>query len=419
MKNIKIALTFAALLMLIGQVMAQNKLSLPEILQQIESQNPELKASDATIRSMDEAAKGAKNWMPPQLGTGLFMTPYNPSLWKRMADGSSGMGQYMISAEQMIPNKTLQNAETAYLSAESSVELAQKNVALNELYAEAKSSYFGWIILKKKEKILDQNEKLLQFMIQSTEIRYKNGLGKLNAYYKTKASLGTVQKMRLEIENDLSQKKIRLNTLMNRNQFQSFDIDSNYTLKDISDNLIDSAILLSSRSDINAIDQQIKLTALQQSVERSKLKPEFGVRYDHMFGFGGTPMQYTLMGMVRIPVRWSTRMQKANIESLKWKSEAFSLQKQTLLNKAIGESSQLVSQILMKRKQLKLYETNILPALRKNFQTTQIAYEQNTEELSVLNEAWETLNMTQLEYLDQVGQLLEMQVSLDRILERK
>jgi hypothetical protein len=41
------------------------------------------------------------------------MTPYNPSLWKRMADGSSGMGQYMISAEQMIPNKTLQNAETA------------------------------------------------------------------------------------------------------------------------------------------------------------------------------------------------------------------------------------------------------------------------------------------------------------------
>jgi outer membrane protein TolC len=266
---------------------------------------------------------------------------------------------------------------------------------------------------------LDQNEKLLQFMIQSTEIRYKNGLGKLNAYYKTKASLGTVQKMRLEIENDLSQKQIRLNTLMNRNQFQSFDIDSNYTLKDISDNLIDSAILLSSRSDINAIDQQIKLTALQQSVERSKLKPEFGVRYDHMFGFGGTPMQYTLMGMVRIPVRWSTRMQKANIESLKWKSEAFSLQKQTLLNKAIGESSQLVSQILIKRKQLKLYETNILPALRKNFQTTQIAYEQNTEELSVLNEAWETLNMTQLEYLDQVGQLLEMQVSLDRILERK
>lgn len=129
-------------------------------------------------------------------------------------------------------------------------------------------------------------------------------------------------------------------------------------------------------------------------------------------------MQYTLMGMVRVPVRWSTRTQKANIESLKWKSEALSLQKQTLLNSVNGEASGVQSQISMKKKQLKLYETNILPALRKNFQTTQIAYEQNTEELSVLNEAWETLNMTQLEYLDQVGQLLNLQVSLNRILER-
>lgn len=418
MKHIKIALTIAALLLLIGKVRAQDKLTLPEILQQIESQNPELKASEATIRSMDEAAKGAKNWMAPQLGTGLYMAPYNPALWKRMADGSTGMGQYMISAEQMIPNRRMQNAEAAYQSAESSVERERKNFALNELYATAKSTYFDWVILKKKSKILDQNEKLLQFMIQSAEIRYKNGLGKLNAYYKTKASLGTVQKMRLEIENDLSQKRIRLNTLMNRNQFQNLEIDTSYVLKDISDNVIDSTSLSSSRSDIKAIDQEIKLTFLQQSVERAKLKPEFGVRYDHMFGFGGTPMQYTLMGMVRVPVRWSTRTQKANIESLKWKSEALSLQKQTLLNSVNGEASGVQSQISMKKKQLKLYETNILPALRKNFQTTQIAYEQNTEELSVLNEAWETLNMTQLEYLDQVGQLLNLQVSLNRILER-
>ncbi|MDB5013749.1 MAG: TolC family protein [Daejeonella sp.] len=419
MKNTKTIIVLATLLLLISKVRAQDKLTLPEILQQIETQNPELKVSEATIRSMDEAAKGAKNWMPPQLGTGLFMAPYNPKLWKRMADGTTGMGQYMISAEQMIPNKSMQNAEAAYLSVESSVERERKNSTLNELYATAKSNYFDWLILQKKSKILDQNEKLLQFMIQSAEIRYKNGLGKLNAYYKTKASLGIIQKIRLEIENDLFQKRIRLNTLMNRNQFQNLDIDTSYVLKDISDNVIDSAVLSISRSDIKAIDQEIKLAALQQSVERSKLKPEFGVRYDHMFGFGGTPMQYTLMGMVRIPVRWSTRTQKANIESLKWKSESLSQQKQTLLNKANGEASGILSQILMKKKQLKLYETNILPALRKNFQTTQIAYEQNTEELSVLNEAWETLNMTQLEYLDQVGQLFNLQVSLDRILERK
>jgi hypothetical protein len=49
----------------------------------------------------------------------------------------------------------------------------------------------------------------------------------------------------------------------------------------------------------------------------------------------------------------------------------------------------------------------------------QLGYEQNTEELFTLYDAWETLNMTQLEYLDQLQQLLLMQVELERILEIK
>ena len=42
-----------------------------------------------------------------------------------------------------------------------------------------------------------------------------------------------------------------------------------------------------------------------------------------------------------------------------------------------------------------------------------------TEELFELYDAWETLNMTQLEYLDQLQQLLTIQVELERILEIK
>ena len=72
-----------------------------------------------------------------------------------------------------------------------------------------------------------------------------------------------------------------------------------------------------------------------------------------------------------------------------------------------------------KKNKSELFEDNILPALRKNFQTMQLAYEQNTEELFTLYDAWETLNMTQLEYLDQLQQLLLMQVEMERIMEIK
>jgi hypothetical protein len=66
-----------------------------------------------------------------------------------------------------------------------------------------------------------------------------------------------------------------------------------------------------------------------------------------------------------------------------------------------------------------LYESNIIPALRNNYKTMQLGYEQNTEELFMLYDAWETLNMTQLEYLEQLQQLLLMQVQLEKVLEIK
>ena len=49
----------------------------------------------------------------------------------------------------------------------------------------------------------------------------------------------------------------------------------------------------------------------------------------------------------------------------------------------------------------------------------QLAYEQNTEELFVLYDAWEKLNNAQQENLDLLQQLLINQAELDRILELK
>ena len=49
----------------------------------------------------------------------------------------------------------------------------------------------------------------------------------------------------------------------------------------------------------------------------------------------------------------------------------------------------------------------------------QLGYEQNTEELFMLYDAWETLNMTQLEYLELLNEALKMQVELERVLEVK
>jgi outer membrane protein TolC len=399
--------------------MSQEKLKLNEVLSAISANHPDVKGFDAQIRSLVEASKGAMNWEAPLLSSGLYMTPYNPSMWKKQSDGSNGMGQYMISAQQMFPNTKMQNAEQKYMQSMSTVEKERKNATINDLYAQAKKNYYQWIVLKKKLSVLEQDQKVLEFMIKDAELRYKNNLGKISAYYKAKAALGNIETMKISMTNEIVQKRIAINTLMDRDKNTAFDIDTTYTIQDYSTLQFDSTVFINSRSDVKAIEREIQLTGLQQDIEKAKQRPEFGVRFDHMFGFGGVPMQYSLMGMVRVPIARSTRASRANVESLKWKAESLNQQKQGLINDASGMAYGMKNEILSRQKQIALYEDNIIPALRKNFQTMQLAYQNNTEELFELYDAWETLNMTQLQYLDQLEQLLMMQSELERILEIK
>ena len=395
-------------------------LKLDAVIDSIKTSHPVVKMYENEIRSMDEAAKGAKSWMPPEFSSGFWMVPYNTNLWKKGDMGTTGMGQYMLGGQQMFPNKKKQNADAAYMNAMSSVEKEKKNASLNELIYDAKQSYYEWIIIKKKLAILDQNEKLLDFMIKNAEIRYKNGLEKISAYYKAKAALGNVQNMRLMYENDIKEKRIRINTVMGRNAMTAYDIDTTYQLQDYSTIVFDSTLFYTNRSDLKAIDKDISLTWLKQETERQSLKPQFGVRYEHMFGFGGFPMQYTLMGMMKLPLtKWSSKMNKANIESLKWKASVLQSQKEMMVNEYSGMAYGMRNELELKKKQLKLYDENIIPALKNNYKTMQLGYEQNTEELFMLYDAWETLYMTQLEYTELLNKLLQLQVTLERLMEKK
>lgn len=413
MKKLLIAFS---MLLTVSAAKAQNKMALQEILQTIDTANPTAKMFAAQIRSSDEAAKGARSWMPTDFSTGIWMTPYNVKMWQKGENGSPGMGQYMLSVQQMFPNKKKQDAEAAYLEGVSSVDKERVKYELNQLYADAKENYFGWVVIQKKLNIINENEKLLNFMIKDAEIRYKNGLDKLSAYYKAKAELGNILNTRLMLENERKQKLIRLNTLMNRNKLQEFEIDTIYTITEFQNAFYDTATL-SNRSDIRALDREIQLTALQQNSERAKTKPEFGVNYNHMFGFGGLPMQFSLMGMAKIPIGRANRMSKATVESLRWKAEALAQQRESVLNEASGMATSISNDLEAKKRQVRLFEENIIPALRKNYQVMQLGYQQNTEHLFTLFDAWDTLNKTQLEYLDQLQQLLNMQVELERVLE--
>jgi outer membrane protein TolC len=394
-------------------------LTLEAVMDSIRLSHPAGKMYDNEIRAMDESAKGARSWMPPEISTGVWMLPYNSQYWKK-TDMGDGMGQYMIGVQQMFPSRKKLDADEAYMTAMSSVEREKREAALHELMHDGRQYYFEWLILKKRLSILAENERILEFMKKNAEIRYKHGLEKISAYYKVKAALGEIKNMQLMYEAGIRGNRIRLNTLMGRNPRQYFDIDSSYPIRDFADLSVDTALFYGNRSDLRSIDRQINLAHLKQEAEKQNLRPQFGVRYDNMIGLGGQPLQFTLMGMVRIPMaRWSSKMGQAGIESLKWQSDALQSQKQMMVNAYRGMAYGMLNELELKKAQLNLYETSIIPALKNNFTSMLGAYEQNTEELYMLYDAWETLNMKQMTYLELLDEALRLQTGLERLIQQQ
>ena len=395
------------------------QMSLHAVMDSIAANHPVVKMYNAEIRSMDAAAKGARSWMPPTVGAGFFMTPYNAKLWQRDGD-MLGMGSVAVSVEQMFPNRKKLNANENLMKAMSSVEKEKLFAALNENFQDAKKLYYSSIVLDKKLKVVKENEKMLDFMIRNAEIRYKNGLSKISAYYKAKAALGSSKNMQLMYENDLRVNRIRLNALMGRDPLAPLEIEPEYNLNDYSLMTFGQDLFYQNRSDLRGIDREINIAKLKQDLEKQNLKPEFGVKFENMFGFGGQPMQFSLMLMAKLPfVSWASGMNKANIESLKLKEEALQAQKEMMVNEYSGMAYGMRNELDLNKNQLKLYEDTIIPALKNNYKSMQLGYEQNTEELFMLYDAWEQLNMAQLEYFEILTKALQTQTEIDRLIERR
>jgi len=417
LKN-KFYIAIISCLILSATNLAAQTLSLDNILSTIKTNNPQLKMYDADIQSMDAAAKGAKSWMPPQVETGFFMTPYNTKMWKA-DEMNPGMGNYMLGVTQMIPNASKLKADFNLMSAMSSVEKENKNYTINQLKALAKTNYYQWLVLNKKIKIADDNLLLLDYMIKSMEIRYQYNMDKLPTYYKAKSQYSALESMILMLQNDISQKRIMLNTLMARDKNTKFEIDETYEIKDFNLAISDTTSLSKNRSDVKAIEKTMEINQLKIAAEKTKLLPEFGIKYDHMFAFGEQPQQFSLMGMITIPMPWSTKMNKANIDSFQIKNESLNWQKQMILNEATGMISGMNTELTSLKKQYEIAQKSIIPALRKNYETAILAWQNNTGDLFATLDAWEALNMAQIDALDKLQSILAAQVEIEKQLETK
>jgi outer membrane protein TolC len=312
-------------------------------------------------------------------------------------------------------------ASQGYLESKASIEEASGNYIFNELRAQARTAYYQWIVLEKKKKVLKENGEIIGLVLKVSRLRYPYNQSKLGNIYKAEARLSEVQNMVLMNDNLIVQKNILLNQLMNTPADFRFAIDTSIQVKKLITENIDTLSLAENRSDVQRIDKSIQSLKLNQALENYQSRPDFNISFNHMFARGaGMPNQFMLLGMISIPIApWSSKMYKANVQGMGKEIEAMKYERTTLLNELHGMASSEANEIRTLTQQIEIYKTRIVPALKKNYETLMIAYEENKEELPVVIDAWETLNATEMQYLDTVQKYYETIVSYEKILEKE
>lgn len=394
----------------------QDKMSLEQIFEEIKSKNIGLKSYASRIQSKDAKVEGATAWMAPMVGAGTFMTPYP---FQGMA-GENDRGALMLTAEQDIPNPAKVKAKREYLQIQSKGDIYAQSELFNQFKARARQLYFGLLIDYKRIYYQEENKRIMETMKKLAEIRYPFNQGGLNQVFKAEGRAFESENMILMTESSIRSKKIALNTLMNRSAEMDLQIDTSFQVNFIPKADLDTAYFASSRSDILNMQHEINVMKKNINLMKQEAKPDFRLRFDHMSNYSAMmPRQFTVMGMLSIPiVPWSSKMYKSEIKSMNFEQEAMRQQKAAMLTDMLGMTRSMESELTLMQKQLANYEQRIVPSLQKYLKVSILSYQENKSDLNTVIDAWEALNMAQMNYLNQLEKFYQMIVDYEKNIER-
>jgi cobalt-zinc-cadmium efflux system outer membrane protein len=391
-------------------------ITLDSVLSAIDQQNPMLQQFDQRVNAMNTYTAGAKSWMAPMVGAGPYWYPYPGQ--ELMDERDKGM--FMFNIEQDIPNPAKLNAKRNYFSSRASVEEKGRSIQYNKLRAEAKTLYYDWLVLNRKLNVLEENQQIVELMLELAQLRYPYNQGSLGNIYKAEGRLYEVQNMTLMTKSEISEKEYRLKALMNMKPDAVFKLDTlTQVVFDPNQIAKDTASLRTNRSDVQQINRSIEVMLQNQILQNSQAKPDFRIRYEHMQPRGDMPMQFSLMAMVSIPiVPWASKMYKSEVAGMNYEIEAMKKEQAGILLEARGMILGMASQLKRMQQQLSNYELKIIPALRKNYETLMLSYEENREQLPIVIDGWEALNMAQMDYLEKMQDYYSMIVSYEKEIEK-
>lgn len=401
-------------LLSIGEAVHAQTWSLPRVLDSITMRNPGLQQYALQTQASNVMGDAAKAWEAPELGAGVSEFPYGGT--GKMNNAVPGAREMlMLRLQQMFPDFSRQKKEGAYYQSFARQHEDDKATLQNRLFAQAKMAFYDAFIAKKKLRVIDEQSKQLQLLIQIAEGRLAYNKATLPNIYKARAKLSDLRSERIKIASGIDQSVAIMNSLMNYPAGTPMEIDTSGDLLQEPINIlqVDSLYLQMRRSDIRRTTDEIHSMRLNQEVSYRAAKPRFGITWDNMRMNTGMYM-YSAMAMVTIPIApWFSKGYKSEVRSMDYQIQSLKKMQEGQVQEALGDIRKDWLSLEAARKDLQIFQNEVVPAYAKTYQAYLNAFSENTGDIYETLMAWDDLTMKKMEYYDKLGNLQNIRVMLE------
>jgi outer membrane protein, heavy metal efflux system len=379
------------------QLMAQQKLTLQQLIESVEKNYPSLQQYQYAGEAHRHRADAAKGWMAPVIGTGLMRWPYDLSM-TREKNNPMNQASVPFSVEQMIPGPGKRGARSQFALSLQHVEAERREWNLNELKREAKRLYYSQVVAQKQLELVEESRRLMGLIIEMAENRLSANRTGMTQIFKAHARLAELDNMQSMAQENIRESEIGINSLLQRETGLPIAVDTAIKLMRYTQPFnLDEQIL--QRSDISVMNFGIESMKHEQQVMKLSARPDFGVRAEHMYMLG-MPNQWSVMGMVSIPIApWSAKMWKSEVKAMDNEIASMEMERQHMTLMARRMSAEKWNILQGEYTRYDNFGQRIIPAFESNFSASMIAYRENAGDLFVLLDAWEMLLMKKMEAL--------------------
>ncbi|MBI5555416.1 MAG: TolC family protein [Elusimicrobia bacterium] len=341
--------------------------TLSEVIKVALRENPQLKAAQAKYKASQATIKSAGSLPDPWLGLEYQNIPQGT-----LKFNEAEMKMYTFSQEIPWPGKLSLKTKVAASSAD--ITAAEYEGKQREIIALVKRAYFELYQNYQLLKIAQENEQLLRQTVSVAQQKYSAGKNNLAEVLKAKVELAKLQNNIISLKNQLAVSRTRLNTLLNRKPEAEIGrpeyTDNNefrYTLTELTE------LALAHRPELNIARANVKQSAIKLSLAKRDYLPDFMLAYKQRVR-SGEFMGWDSMLNVMVPL-WFWQNQNNMVKSMRAEKEMSEADYQAMARMVVSEIEQMYWKAEAAQRQLKLYETDILPQAEQVWKISQTGYE--------------------------------------------